>query len=176
MTSDDKRPGRRLLIALEIVLAVVLIYSIYWWRTHDLLPVDEAVESPPLALTSLAGETVRLEDLRGRPAVLYFFAPWCGVCNASAHQLRWFDAWLGDEVSVVLVALDWESVDELRDYRDRHRLEAPILLGDGSVSRAFRIRGYPTYYVLDAMGRIVRRDFGVTTFAGLWWRTIVGTS
>lgn len=176
MSTDEERPGRRLLIGLEVVLAVALVYSIYWWRTHDLLPIDEPVESPPLALTGLAGETVRLEDLRGKPAVLYFFAPWCRVCNASAHQLRWFDALLGDEVSLVLVALDWESVDELRDYRDRHRLEAPILLGDAGVARSFRIGGYPTYYVLDATGRIVRRDFGVTTVAGLWWRACVGLS
>lgn len=171
MASDDERPGRKVLIALEIVLAAALIYSIYWWRTHELLPVDEPVEPPPLALTDLAGETFRLEDLRGKPAVLYFFAPWCRVCNASAHQLRWFDAWLGGDVSLVLVALDWGSVDELRDYRDRHRLEAPILLGDAGVARSFRVSGYPTYYVLDRRGRVVRRDFGVTTVAGLWWRT-----
>ena len=32
--------------------------------------------------------------------VVYFFAPWCAVCNASAHQLRWFDRWLKGEGSL----------------------------------------------------------------------------
>jgi peroxiredoxin len=153
-----------------------LVYSIYWWRTHDLLPVDEPAAAPAVTLTDLAGEAFRFEDLRGKPAVLYFFAPWCKVCNASAHQLRWFDELLGDGVSLVLVALDWDSVDELEAYRRRHRLTAPILLGDASVANAFRVSGYPTYYVLDSGGRVVRRDFGVTTLAGLWWRACVGLS
>lgn len=176
MASDKRQIGKGLLIFLEIGLAIALVYSIYWWRTHGLLPVDEPTAAPAVTLTNLAGEEFNVEDLHGKPAVLYFFAPWCTVCNASAHQLRWFDEWLGDDVSLVLVALDWASVDELEAYRSRHRLTAPILLGDASVADAFRVRGYPTYYVLDSEGRVVRRDFGVTTLAGLWWRACVGLS
>jgi hypothetical protein len=82
--------------------------------------------------------------MRGRAA------PWCGVCAASSPPLRWFDRWTGGEVQVVLVGLDWSSPQELADYR---------------------IRGYPTYYVLDADGRIAGRDFGYTTAPGLWLRT-----
>jgi peroxiredoxin len=176
LASEKRRIGRVLLILLEIGLAIALVYSIYWWRTHSLLPVDEPTAAPALSLTDLAGEAFHVGDLRGKPAVLYFFAPWCTVCNASAHQLRWFDEWLGDDVTLILVALDWDSVDELEDYRRRHRLTAPILLGDASVADAFRVSGYPTYYVLDSGGRVVRRDFGMTTVAGLWWRACVGVS
>ena len=109
--------------------------------------------------------------LASRPAVLYFFAPWCGVCAASAPQLRWYERFLGDSTPLVLVALDYESPQQVREWLARHDLDSPVLLGDARTAEAYRIRGFPTYYVLDSEHRIVRRDFGYSSHFGLWWRT-----
>jgi thiol-disulfide isomerase/thioredoxin len=87
----------------------VIVGGIYAWRTHDLLPADERTAAPTFDLVDLDGRRWTPETLNGKPAVLYFFAPWCGVCAASAPQLRWFDHWVGDDVQVVLVGLDWSS-------------------------------------------------------------------
>jgi hypothetical protein len=48
----------------------------------------------------------------------------------------------------------------------------PVLLGDDRTARDYRIRGFPTYYVLDPDGRVAARDFGLSTAPGLWWRTL----
>ena len=104
--------------------------------------------------------------------MVYFFAPWCGVCAASSPQLRWFHRWRGDDVQVLLVGLDWSTIAELRDYATRHALPMPVLIGDPATGAAFRVRGYPTYYVLDSEGRVAARDIGLTTVVGLWIRTI----
>jgi deoxyinosine 3'endonuclease (endonuclease V) len=48
----------------------------------------------------------------------------------------------------------------------------PVLAGDAATGAAWRVRGYPTYYVVDRQGRIARRDLGLTTVAGLWIRTL----
>jgi thiol-disulfide isomerase/thioredoxin len=160
-------------VALEILLVIAIVYSIHWWRTRDLLPDSGLTPAPGFELEDLQGNRWSEESLPG-VTVLYFFAPWCGVCNASAHQLRWFHRW-SDGVRLVLVALDWNSVDEIREYATRHRLEAPVLIGDAATALRFRIGGYPTYYVISD-GRIVQRDFGYTTAFGLWWRSLrIGT-
>jgi thiol-disulfide isomerase/thioredoxin len=104
--------------------------------------------------------------------VIYFFAPWCGVCAASSPQLRWFHRWRGDEVTVLLVGLDWAEAGELHTYAARHELPMPVLAGDAATGVAWRVRGYPTYYVVDAQGRIAARDVGFTTTIGLWLRTL----
>ena len=155
----------------EGLLFVVIIGGIYAWRTHDLLPAGERTVAPPFDLLDLEGRTWSVEKLRGQPAVVYFFAPWCGVCAASSPQLRWFHSWAGDQVQVVLVGLDWASTTELVEYARKHELGMPVLAGNATTSASYRIRGYPTYYVLDADGRIARRDFGYTTAPGLWLRT-----
>jgi peroxiredoxin len=155
----------------EVLLFVVIIGSIYTWRTRDLLPVGDRVAAPAFELVDLQGRPWSLEALEGKPAVLYFFAPWCGVCAASSPQLRWFDRWQGDEVQVVLVGLDWSSPAELAEYATRHELQLPVLAAGPQTAADYRIRGYPTYYVLDAEGRVAGRDFGYTTAPGLWLRT-----
>lgn len=169
-----KAPGgprwRRFL--LEASVAVVLLAGLWAWQTRNLLPTDARVPAPALGLVDLDGRRWDTRDLAGKPAVVYFFAPWCQVCAASAHQLRWFQRMSGDAAGLVLVALDWESVDELRAYADRHALATPLLVGDARVALDWRVHAYPTYYVLDGAGRVAGADLGFTTAAGLWLRTM----
>jgi len=159
---------RRVATAVALLAPALLVYA---WQTRDLLPADERATAPPLPVVLASGARFDASMLAGRPAVVYFFAPWCAVCGASAPQLRWFDALTGDSARVVLVALDYPSPAEAADWAARHGLGGPVLLGDGATAAAWRIRGYPTYYVLDRDGRIAARDFGVSTLPGLWWRT-----
>ena len=158
--------------ALEALVVVVIVAGIQAWRARDLLPADERTAAPAFELTDLDGRTWRSADLAGKPAVFYFFAPWCGVCAASSPQLRWFHRWRGDEVQVVLVGLDYSSPSEVREYARKHSLTMPVLVGTPATGAEYRISGYPTYYVIDAQGRIARRDVGLSTIMGLWVRTL----
>ena len=159
-------------LALEITIFVVIVAGIQAWRARDLLPADDRTPAPVFHLVDLEGRPWSTTDLVGRPAIIYFFAPWCGVCAASSPQLRWFHRWRGDDVSILLIGLDWSAVAELREYSARHGLPMPVLAGDPATGAAFRVRGYPTYYVLDSQGRIAGRDTGISTVAGLWIRTL----
>lgn len=163
-----RRWASRILQAAVLLLPALAVYA---WQTRDLLPDGARIPAPALTLPALDGDALDPAALEGRPAVLYFFAPWCGICSASAPQLRWFDRFFGDSTPLVLVALDFESPAQVREWVRRHDLEAPVVLGDAAAAAAFRIRGFPTYYVLDRQGRIAARDFGFTTVLGLWLRT-----
>ena len=159
-------------LALEALLVVLIVAGIQAWRARDLLPADERTVAPAFELADLDGRLWSNADLAGRPAVIYFFAPWCAVCAASSPQLRWFHRWRGDDVQVLLVGLDYATPVELREYSKKHELTMPVLAGASSTGADYRIRGYPTYYVIDAQGRIARRDVGLTTVIGLWFRTL----
>jgi peroxiredoxin len=162
---------RWLLGILQAAALLLPALALYAWQTRDLLPAGDRLEAPAFELVDVAGGRMDLAALEGRPTVLYFFAPWCHVCAVSAPQLRWFDRWFGGSARVVLVALDYGSIEEVADYARKHDLAMPVLLGHAETAAAYRIRGYPTYYVLDAQGRIASRDFGLSTVVGLWWRT-----
>jgi len=159
------------IVALEVAVFVALFFAVTAWQTRNLLATDRQA-APALVATSLQGQVIDIADSHGRPALVYFFAPWCPYCSASADNLvrlrKMRDV---DELEILIVALDWESKGQIQQYANEHELNVPVLLGDSAIWNDWKVRGFPTYYVLDREHRVVRRDFGYSTQFGLWWRT-----
>lgn len=159
------------IVALEVAFFVALFFAVTAWQTRNLLATDRQA-APALIATSLQGQLIDIADSHGRPALVYFFAPWCPYCSASADNLvRLRKIRDVNELEILIVALDWESREQIQQYATEHELNVPVLLGDSTIWSDWKVRGFPTYYVLDREHRVVRRDFGYSTQFGLWWRT-----
>ena len=157
----------------ETLLFVVLIGGIHIYHTRDMLNASEE-PAPPLALVGLDGAAGGLQAGDDRVTLVYFFAPWCHVCAASAHNIRNLQKIRGDEdLAVMMVALDWQDADEVRAYVERHELDVQVLLGNRGTAKDWGVSVFPTYYILDGNQRVVHRDFGYSTLAGLWLRTLL---
>lgn len=170
MSNDKRIPGYRS-TSISIGLALAVFLAVAAFNSRNMLPADRDV-APGLAGRTIGGEFYDLSRAAGRPALVYFFAPWCRVCAASADNLARLRRWRDPaDLEIVAVALDWEDVDAVRAYAVRHQLDLPVLLGDADIARRWRVRGYPSYYVLDGEHRIARRDAGYSSQFGLWWRT-----
>ena len=141
------------------------------YQSRNLLGTDRVL-APGLSAITLDGNQYDLSAHAGKPAVIYFFAPWCRFCSASADNIVRLRK-LRDETSlaIVTVALDWKNPDEVREYASRHDLDVPVLLGATSIAEAWHVYAFPTYYVLDSEHRLVARDIGYSTQLGLWWRS-----
>jgi hypothetical protein len=77
------------------------------------------------------------------------------------------------DLRVLMVALDWQTITEVQDYVDRHEIAVPVVLGDRKTASDWNIYAFPTYYVLNSEQQVTRRDIGYSTLAGLWWRSLV---
>ena len=169
---SPRKPGsgkfRSLLVNVALFLGV--LFAVTAFQSRNMLESD-GEPAPPLAGRTIDGELYRLGEHGDRPALVYFFAPWCKVCALSSDNLvrlrRWRD---DDELEIVAVALAWSDVSEVAGYAERHGLNVPVLLGDASVAERWRIYAFPSYYVIDSAGRIARRDIGYSSQLGLWWR------
>ena len=165
---SSARRIRSLLLNVGLVDAVFLAVTTFQSR-NMLATGDEA--APGLRGTTLAGEPYDLANAQSRPALVYFFAPWCRICAASAGNLNRLRRWRDEsDLEMVAVALDWRSVEEVSAYVERHELDIPVVLGDASVASNWQIYAFPSYYVLDSGHRIVRRDIGYSSQLGLLWR------
>ena len=176
MTHTDDQPRGNTARRIRSILLNVGLFALVFWavsafQSRNMLATGGQA-APPLQATTLAGESWELGSLGQRPVLVYFFAPWCKVCGASADNLVRLRQWRGEtELGIVAVALDWSDIDEVRDYAKRHELNVPVLLADMTVARDWQIYAFPSYYVLDSEHRVVRSDIGYSSQLGLWWRT-----
>ena len=151
-------------------LIAVVFFGVMAFQSRNMLAADGEA-APELRGITLAGQPYDLADASAKPALVYFFAPWCQVCAASSGNLnrlrRWRDT---EQIEIVAVALDWREAEEVRDYSERHDLNVTVVLGDANVARQWQIQAFPSYYVLNSEHRVVRRDIGYSTQLGLWLR------
>jgi len=158
-------------LLLNVVLVIVVFAVVSAFQARNMLGTDRQA-APDLQATTLQGSEFDLGAADARPTLVYFFAPWCHYCAFSSDNLVRLRRLRGESsLRIITVALDWQSAAEVQEYAERHELNVPVLLGDASISRDWKVYGFPTYYVLDSEHRVVRRDIGYTTQLGLLWRT-----
>lgn len=63
-------------VAAGLVLAATALAATPDWAALDLQPYEPPRPAPAFALPDLEGRTHRLEDLRGKTVLLFFWATW----------------------------------------------------------------------------------------------------
>ncbi|GAB3033465.1 TlpA family protein disulfide reductase [Bowmanella dokdonensis] len=153
--------SRRLRALGRWALLILLLGGVYQWQTRHMLVSGSQVEE--ISLLSLQRESILLAADE-RPVLLYFFAPWCGICAASIGNLNSLDS---KAVRVITIAMDYGSVEEVWEFVRRHEVSGPVLLGHQELKMTFNLRGYPTYYLLDRDNRVLASDMGYSSGLGL---------
>jgi thiol-disulfide isomerase/thioredoxin len=113
-----------------------------------------------LAFTAetLDGSSFDGETLRGRPVVLWFWAPWCPTCRAQAPGVNRLAEQYDGQVSVVGVG-GLADAGEIRDFAAQVDGPTHLVDPDGEVWRHFGVTAQSTYVVLDADGGVVAEGY-----------------
>jgi cytochrome c biogenesis protein CcmG/thiol:disulfide interchange protein DsbE len=119
--------------------------------------------APPLPSQVLHGPKVDNASLRGKPALINFWASWCTPCRQEAPELERLDQTLHGQAS--LVGIDWnDTTANATDFIRQHALTYSILRdGSSQAGKKFGLTGLPTTFVLDSHGRIVQTLRGPQT-------------
>ena len=131
--------------------------------------------APAIVATTIAGQPFDLSEWRtshlGQPALIYFWAEWCGICRTTAG-------------SVENVAKDWPTVTTAIQSGDASAVakliqqrgyDWPITLADPQAEhfRHYGFQGVPAMAILDPAGNIRFVSQGYTSEIGLrlrlWW-------
>lgn len=113
--------------------------------------------APDFSFTSLQGEYITLEDLKGKVVLLDFWGTWCPPCVESIPELRNLHKRLSKDGNFVLIGISSDRDDLVwKDFTDKNRMVWPQYRDESrKILNAFNIRAYPTYIVIDHEG-IVR--------------------
>lgn len=106
------------------------------------------------------GQTVRLDQYRGKTVVLNFWASWCPPCLEEFPSLMQLEQRLPNVV-VLAVSFDTDA-DAYRQYvADNHLRNMVIALDQSQKSNlAFGTTRPPETYIIDRQGRIRRKFIG----------------
>ncbi len=150
-------------LAVDVALLISVFVLISLWQTRN-LPDDE--HTPPLELSWLDDMQAESVMVSGEVGVVYFFAPWCFYCRKSIDNLDELVS-SGKLSWARVVALEYESLDDVREFIKETGVNLPVLLGGPQTTSDWQIRGFPTYFVIDGDGKIVSRSVGYSTKIGL---------
>jgi thiol-disulfide isomerase/thioredoxin len=160
-------------VALPLLAAAVVVLGAMGPRFARSLVVSHEVREPPVSfeLALPAGAPVAAEQLRGRIAVIDFWATWCGPCQHELPELeRLYRRFSGDP-RVVFYAVDFSGGDTPDDQGDtparaseffrRRGFRMPLAYdAGGRAAKALHAHGLPTILVLDRSGRVRLRHVG----------------
>ncbi len=114
--------------------------------------------APALPRQRLAGPPATLSSLlaaaAGAPALVVFWASWCGPCAREAPALERFSR--SSSGSGRIVGVDWsDGLAGAKAFIKRHAWTFPNLRdAEGTVGNDYHLTGLPTTFVLDGHGRI----------------------
>jgi cytochrome c biogenesis protein CcmG/thiol:disulfide interchange protein DsbE len=175
-TKDDvvrRKSNHKVTTLIIVVTAVVFIALLGYGLTLDQSKLPTTLIDKPAApfqVSWLQGQpyipaasslpNFKLEDLKGRPVVLNFWASWCVSCREEARELQKFWEKHGKDVLVVGIAIQDEPDAALKFAQYFGKTYALGLDVDGKAAIDYGVSGVPETFLLDKNGVIRHKEIG----------------
>lgn len=156
-------------IVRTLLLATLLLILVACGSTTSATPAL-GQPAPDFTMSTLAGPSIRLADLKGRVVIVNFWATWCPPCeNETPRLVAWYEQYHGAGLEVLGVdKLVQDSRDAVADFVAKYAVSYPVPLDQtGDISRQWQALQLPRSYVIDRegivryvrIGELTQRDF-----------------
>ena len=154
----------RTVLAIGFFIAIAVIGVLFLALGKDPQRIDSPLIgriAPSFALREVAtGQTIGLDQYRGKPVVLNFWATWCGPCYEEHPVLVANAQRLGSQVQFVGVVFQ-DTEDKIMKFLNDRGSAYPTVVDDaGKTAIAYGVGGIPETFFLDDSGRIVAKHSG----------------
>ena len=139
---------------------VVIFLVLTWLGVTQLLPRLElrrliGQAAPALQWQDLEGQAIHIDDLKGRPTLLVFWATWCGACRNEIPDLKQLRSRVpAEKLNIIAVTDGNQRVEEVQAFQAKESINYKLSMSTPALDQAFGIKAYPTHIWLDASGRV----------------------
>ena len=160
MSKKQSRKKRYLIWGAELLVFVLVYVGVRAWLQRDMVEGP----APVIQAVTVDGQAVSLEDYRGKPLLIHFWASWCGICGLEQGTI----SKLQDDWQVLTVAMQSGNAADIKKHMQKESLEWTVIADpQGEIAKLYGVRGVPANFILDADGNVRFRESGFTTGAGL---------
>lgn len=155
-------PGRtRLLVAALVVLALAGALAML---------LSQKPAAPQASFSTLGGEKLALDSLRGKVVLVNFWATSCPGCIKEMPDLvKTWQKYHSRGLETIAVAMSYDPPEYVRQFAEKNSLPFIVAMdADSAVAQAFgNVRVTPTTFVIDRQGQIIQQYVGEPDFAKL---------
>ncbi|MGZ4958753.1 MAG: protein disulfide oxidoreductase [Methylomonas sp.] len=141
------------------LLFAAIVFAAQFLRSSDLV-----TGKPPAITQSTLGGIISQSIIGKGPAVLYFWAEWCGVCAMMQNAISEVSA----DYPLLTVALRSGNDSTVGQYLQKKRLAWSVINDQqGLIAQQYGVRAVPALFFINADGNIVFTSVGYTSEWGL---------
>ena len=126
--------------------------------------IEVGMQAPDFTLRTPTGERFNLNEQRGKPVFLNFWATWCGPCIVEMPDMQKLQNTMADSIQIVGIDLQETRSQVLRFVTRYGYTWTFVLDSTGEVATVYGASAIPTSYFLDAKGVIVRKFVGTQSY------------
>ncbi len=156
---NNRTPRAPLRAGLGVALVLLVLLGLNVVQVvrgcDELRPMSKGMRARPFSLKTLSGEVVTLQDLRGRGALISFWATWCRPCIKELPILAKLQQEQGDR-GIRILAINTEvDPEKVRAFiKDAGLSELTILLDDGQTAARYGVHTLPHLVLIDEAGLV----------------------
>ena len=140
-----------------IVVVLALAGAGIWQFTGS------AKTAPDVTFTTLTGDKVTTQDLRGKVVLVKFWATSCVTCIAQMPDtIQNYKDLSPKGFETIAVAMQYDPANYVKNYAETRQLPFPVAIDSmGDIAKAFGdVKLTPTTFLIDKEGHIIKRYLG----------------
>ncbi len=126
--------------------------------------------TPQVTFVSIKGERITVADLRGKVALVNFWATDCAICIKEMPQLvKTHQKYQSRGFETIAVAMRHDPPNYVLAYAEKNALPFKVVLDPmGEIAKAFGdVKLTPTTFIIDKRGNVVKKIVGEPDFKKL---------
>ncbi|MGE5438721.1 MAG: redoxin domain-containing protein [Bacteroidota bacterium] len=147
--------------------------SAYVKRSYDRMKKNEegqkfaesivGKDAPEFEFETIKGEKMKLSDFKGKYVLLDFWGTWCGPCVGEIPNLvKAYKQFKEKGFEIISISSDYingkKDKDYLKKFTDEKEMGWNHVLDNGTIHQSYRINHWPTLYLVDKNGKVIRNE------------------
>jgi peroxiredoxin len=122
------------------------------------LNVKIGKQAPDFSITTLEGNNIKLSDFKGRFVFIDFWGSWCSPCLKEIPHIKTFYSKVSRNKLEIIGLAGNDKEESLKQCISKNEIKYPNALASSSLLSEYGIRKFPTSFLVNPDGKIIRID------------------